>query len=44
LDDEVLDKDFLKKYGTYERNIEALIDNSYYQLGQISLPKKLVLY
>lgn len=30
-----------EKYGTYQRNIEALIEHSYYHLGQISLLKKL---
>lgn len=29
-------------YGTYQRNIEALIEHSYYHLGQISLIKKMV--
>ncbi|WMI69968.1 DUF1572 domain-containing protein [Mangrovimonas sp. YM274] len=39
-----LDKVFVKEaYGTYERNIEAIIEHSYYHLGQISLLKKLVL-
>jgi hypothetical protein len=44
LDDEILEKPFVKKeYGSYERNIEGLIEHSYYHLGQISLIKKLVL-
>ncbi len=30
-----------KKYGSYQRNIEAMIEHSYYHLGQISLLKKL---
>lgn len=29
-----------EKYGTYERNIEAMIEHSYYHLGQITLLKK----
>ncbi|MGE5107678.1 MAG: DinB family protein [Sphingobacteriales bacterium] len=29
------------KYGTYLRNIEGIIEHSYYHLGQISLIKKL---
>lgn len=29
-----------EKYGTYERNIEAMIEHSYYHLGQITLIKK----
>ena len=31
-----------KKYGTYLRNIEAVIEHSYYHLGQISLIKKMI--
>jgi len=30
------------KYGTYLRNIEGVIEHSYYHLGQISLIKKLL--
>ncbi len=42
--DEDLDKVFVdKKYGTYQRNIEAMIEHSYYHLGQITLIKKMVL-
>lgn len=37
-----LDETFVdEKYGTYLRNIEAIIEHSYYHLGQISLIKKL---
>lgn len=32
-----------EKYGTYRRNIEGLIEHSYYHLGQISLIKKMIL-
>jgi len=32
-----------KKYGTYQRNIEAMIEHGYYHLGQIVLIKKLLL-
>lgn len=32
-----------EKYGTYLRNIDAMIEHSYYHLGQITLIKKLVL-
>lgn len=32
-----------KKYSTYLRNIEAVIEHSYYHLGQIVLIKKLIL-
>lgn len=31
-----------EKYGTYRRNIEAMIEHSYYHLGQISLIKKMI--
>lgn len=30
------------KYGTYRRNIEGMIEHSYYHLGQIVLIKKLI--
>ncbi|MGQ7855647.1 DUF1572 domain-containing protein [Pedobacter sp. WC2501] len=32
-----------EKYGTYLRNIEAVIEHIYYHLGQIVLIKKLIL-
>ena len=42
--DEKLDEGFVDvKYGTYRRNIEAMIEHSYYHLGQIVLIKKLLL-
>jgi hypothetical protein len=31
------------KYGTYQRNIDAMIEHSYYHLGQIVLIKKALL-
>jgi len=31
-----------EKYGTYRRNIEGMIEHSYYHLGQISLMKKMI--
>ena len=31
-----------EKYGSYRRNIEGLIEHSYYHFGQLSLIKKLV--
>ena len=38
LSDTQLDAIFVKEaYGTYKRNIEALIEHSYYHLGQIAL-------
>lgn len=40
--DRKLDEPFVdEKYGTYLRNIEGVIEHSYYHLGQISLIKKL---
>jgi len=43
LPDEQLDKVFVdEKYGTFERNIEGIIEHSYYHLGQIVLLKKLL--
>lgn len=44
LTEQQLDSTFVdEKYGTYERNIEAIIEHSYYHLGQISLIRKLML-
>ncbi|MBP2617495.1 DUF1572 domain-containing protein [Chryseobacterium jejuense] len=31
-----------EKYGTYQRNIDGMIEHAYYHLGQISLIKKLL--
>ncbi|MEO5775577.1 MAG: DUF1572 domain-containing protein [Flavobacterium sp.] len=42
--DEKLDSVFVDaKYGTYRRNIDAMIEHSYYHLGQIVLLKKMLL-
>lgn len=42
--DEKFDEVFVnEKYGTYLRNIEAVIEHSYYHLGQIVLIRKLLL-
>ncbi len=44
LSDEKFDEGFVdEKYGTYLRNIEGVIEHSYYHLGQISLIKKMLL-
>ncbi len=44
MSDEKLNSVFVnEKYGTYHRNIEAMIEHSYYHLGQIVLIKKLLL-
>ena len=41
--DEELKQSFVdEKYGTYQRNIDAMIEHSYYHLGQIVLIKKIV--
>ncbi|MDO5968442.1 DUF1572 domain-containing protein [Flavivirga aquimarina] len=32
-----------EKYGSYQRNIEGIIEHSYYHLGQISLIKKMII-
>lgn len=41
--DEKLNQNFVdEKYGTYKRNIECMIEHSYYHLGQIVLIKKLL--
>jgi hypothetical protein len=31
-----------KQYGTYERNIEAVLEHGYYHLGQIVLLQKII--
>lgn len=41
--DEKLEQGFVdEKYGTYKRNIDAMIEHSYYHLGQIVLIKKII--
>lgn len=43
LSEEQLEDAFVDpKYGTYRRNIEAMIEHAYYHLGQISLIKKMI--
>lgn len=43
--EEKLKEDFTdRKYGTYQRNIDAMIEHCYYHLGQIVLIKKLILH
>ena len=42
MDDSYFDQPFIdEKYGTFLRNIEGVIEHSYYHLGQISLIKKM---
>ncbi len=44
MDESFLSKPFIdEKYGSYLRNIEGIIEHSYYHLGQIVMLKKLVL-
>ncbi len=44
LDEKILISTFVhEKYGTYLRNLEAVIEHSYYHLGQVSLIKKMLL-
>lgn len=39
----LLDQPFVnEKYGSYLRNIEGVIEHSYYHLGQVSLIKKMI--
>lgn len=43
LPEEKLEEAFTdEKYGTYQRNIDCMIEHSYYHLGQIVLIKKLI--
>jgi len=44
LPEETLNNEFVdKKYGTFLRNIDGMIEHSYYHLGQIVLIKKILL-
>lgn len=44
LEDNVFDQTFIhEQYGTWLRNLEGVIEHSYYHLGQISLIKKLII-
>lgn len=43
LPESLLDEPFVdEKYGSYRRNIEAVIEHTYYHLGQVSLLKKMI--
>ena len=43
MDENKLDEIFIdNKYGTYWRNMEAVVEHSYYHLGQISLIRKMI--
>jgi len=42
--DSMFDQPFLdEKYGSYLRNIEGVIEHSYYHLGQVSLIRKMII-
>ncbi|HMR45077.1 MAG TPA: DUF1572 domain-containing protein, partial [Saprospiraceae bacterium] len=44
LPEEKLQSPFVdEKYGTYQRNIDGMIEHCYYHLGQITLLKKMIL-
>lgn len=44
MDDHIFDEPFVdEKYGSYLRNIEGVVEHSYYHLGQISLIRKMVM-
>lgn len=43
MSDEIFDEIFVdEKYGTYQRNIEGIIEHAYYHLGQITLIRKMI--
>ena len=43
MDESLFDQPFVdEKYGSYLRNIEGVIEHSYYHLGQISLIRKMI--
>jgi len=45
MEEEKLEQVFVEQqYGTYLRNIDAMIEHSYYHLGQIVLIKKMLLH
>lgn len=44
MEDKILSEPFIEeKYGDFLRNLEGVIEHTYYHLGQISLIKKLIL-
>jgi hypothetical protein len=44
MDETLLDQPFVEeKYGSYLRNIEGVIEHSYYHLGQVSLLRKMIM-
>ena len=44
MDSSLLAQTFVyEKYGSYLRNIEGVIEHSYYHLGQVSLIRKMIM-
>lgn len=44
MEDRIFDQPFIdEQYGTFLRNIEGVIEHSYYHLGQISLIRKMIM-
>ncbi len=44
MEDNIFDQPFIdRQYGTFLRNIEGVIEHSYYHLGQISLIRKMIM-
>lgn len=44
MEDSIFDQPFIdRQYGTFLRNIEGVIEHSYYHLGQISLIRKMIM-
>lgn len=45
MEDQTFDLPFIdEQYGTFLRNIEAVIEHSYYHLGQVTLIRKMILH
>src|SRR5690606_7238058 len=45
MEESIFDQPFIdEKYGTFLRNIEGVIEHSYYHLGQISLIRKMIMH
>jgi hypothetical protein len=44
MEDSIFDQPFVdEKYGSYLRNVEGVIEHSYYHLGQVSLLRKMIM-
>jgi hypothetical protein len=43
MEDTLFDQPFVdEKYGSYQRNIEGVIEHSYYHLGQVSIIRTMI--